>query len=176
MILLLGNVNAPIKGVPRALFDHLFSVATLPMIFEGRGTLNLALNTGRPFLHLISGEYQLSSKEATLRHTVFPTFCVSEGLVHCAQEAHFASFALQVDPDRATSGDLHAMLGEFLVAPWALTIHGFGIRMTAVRKGASFPRQSYKRSYRPGSARNGSPVPRRRSASGGNETYTFSRA
>lgn len=41
-----------LRGVPPAVFELLMSQATLPFIFEGQATANLALNLGKPFLKL----------------------------------------------------------------------------------------------------------------------------
>jgi len=43
-------INLP--KVPPALFDLLYSLGTLPFVFEGKGTANLALNLGKPYMHM----------------------------------------------------------------------------------------------------------------------------
>lgn len=53
-ILPLGNLHQKIKGLPRNILNHIFSLATLPCAFEGAGTASLVLNIGCPYLHLLS--------------------------------------------------------------------------------------------------------------------------
>ncbi|MFT5264258.1 MAG: hypothetical protein ACI8YQ_003004 [Polaribacter sp.] len=38
------------NGLPQPAFDYIYSQATLPSLFEGKGTANLALNINNPFL------------------------------------------------------------------------------------------------------------------------------
>jgi hypothetical protein len=38
--------------VPAVLFDYIYSIANLPVVFEGQHTAALALNVGKPYVHL----------------------------------------------------------------------------------------------------------------------------
>jgi hypothetical protein len=44
----------PIGNVPMPVFNYVYSRATLPFVFEGKGTANLAVNLGLPFFYLKS--------------------------------------------------------------------------------------------------------------------------
>lgn len=45
-----GIVVLSMGSTPNEVFNYLYAQATLPLLFEGRGTLNLALNLGKPYL------------------------------------------------------------------------------------------------------------------------------
>lgn len=47
-----GVVVVNLPGLPQDLFNYLYQIATLPSVFEGQGTANLALNLGKPFFKL----------------------------------------------------------------------------------------------------------------------------
>lgn len=41
-----------LRNTPQILYNHLFEIATLPSIFEGQGTANYVLNSGKPYFQL----------------------------------------------------------------------------------------------------------------------------
>ncbi|MEN0003815.1 MAG: hypothetical protein AAF798_06715, partial [Bacteroidota bacterium] len=45
----------PIPNLPPDVFNYLYSIANYPFVFEGKGTANLALNLGKPYIHLAKG-------------------------------------------------------------------------------------------------------------------------
>ncbi len=47
-----GVVVVNLPGLPQDLFNYLYQIASLPSVFEGQGTANLALNLGKPFFKL----------------------------------------------------------------------------------------------------------------------------
>jgi hypothetical protein len=49
-----GVLIVPIGRVPPRVFNYIYSLATLPFVFEGKGTANLAVNLGKPFFYLRS--------------------------------------------------------------------------------------------------------------------------
>lgn len=42
----------PIPNLPPDIFNYLYSISTYPFVFEGKGTANLALNLGKPYIHM----------------------------------------------------------------------------------------------------------------------------
>jgi hypothetical protein len=51
-----GVVTVSMSGCPSDIFRYFYGKATLPPVFEGRGTQNLCLNLGRPYLCTNSNE------------------------------------------------------------------------------------------------------------------------
>lgn len=51
-----GIVLVNLQRVPKPVFEYLYSVSTLPGIFEGEATASLILNLGRPFFHIESSD------------------------------------------------------------------------------------------------------------------------
>lgn len=56
-----GIVLVNLQRVPKPVFEYLYSVSTLPGIFEGEATASLILNLGRPFFHIESSDQQTYS-------------------------------------------------------------------------------------------------------------------
>ncbi len=56
-----GIVLVNLQRVPKPVFEYLYSVSTLPGIFEGEATASLILNLGRPFFHIESSDEQTYS-------------------------------------------------------------------------------------------------------------------
>lgn len=55
-----GILIVSMGSTPNEVFNYLYAQATLPLVFEGRGTLNLAFNLGKPYLcptHSAGGAY-----------------------------------------------------------------------------------------------------------------------
>ncbi|MBW4576033.1 MAG: hypothetical protein KME08_12200 [Aphanothece sp. CMT-3BRIN-NPC111] len=63
LILPLGNLVISTSGIPRNVFNYIFSLSTLPCAFEGKGSASLVLNMGIPYFHLLSIDLMVKNED-----------------------------------------------------------------------------------------------------------------
>ncbi|HXC04667.1 MAG TPA: hypothetical protein VNZ86_07930 [Bacteroidia bacterium] len=107
-------ILAAIENVPKVIFDYVFGLTTLCHVFEGMGTASLALNLGKPFLHLqTSGApniFRLPPYETDPGTTPFGKYCLQASLA-----AGMDPMVWEVILQTSGSGGLpNVVIGKFL--------------------------------------------------------------
>lgn len=93
LVVPLGSLDKQIKGLPRSIFNYIFSKATLPCAFEGKGTASLVLNLGKPFFQLTSFDVVRETAEIP---SLYPT--LSKTQTSAARECRSVSRLLDIEP------------------------------------------------------------------------------
>lgn len=126
----------PFGRIPSLAFGRLMVLADLPSVFEGAGTMNLALNLGKPYLRLMSQEdigknfYPLPGQDAAAwsKHCNNAASSLSESAAYW--ELLLAQSRVQSKPMPVLSDRILANFFTELANPLSDTRRGFALQAT----------------------------------------------
>ncbi|NEQ09128.1 MAG: hypothetical protein F6K37_25250 [Moorea sp. SIO4E2] len=77
-------------SVPPDVYDYIYSLSTLPCVFEGEGSASLILNIGKPYFHLVSSD----DREGQTTNKLYPPVPANAPNNPSGDQCHNDSLAL----------------------------------------------------------------------------------